>query len=134
MNNLDIYEIVWIIYNYLYLCFCMEKWMKKIGWEEIYPDTLKRLDSFKHAFMAIFPDIAEPEVDKLVVYTFGTYGQGHVYDIFMAAVQGDPIDKQFKDFVDAFKNTLPAEIIAPITGQHYFTFFIDYLFSKFIKL
>jgi len=128
----------------------MEKLFKSIGWDEIYPETIKRITFFRDAFREYFPIdvISDTELDKDVAYGFGIYGQGMVYDMY-SVVQNSLkevndekdadsilLDKTltniFKAFVKAFENTIP-DTAKDITPSVYISLFLEYVYSGVIK-
>jgi hypothetical protein len=128
----------------------MEKLLKAIGWDEIYPETIKRMTFFKNAFREYFPvDIlSDAELDKDVVYGFGTYGQGMVYNMY-SVVQNSlkeenderdadsilieiTLQDTFKSFIKAFENTIP-DTAKNITPSVYINLFLEYVYSRVIK-
>lgn len=114
----------------------MKTLFKKIGWKEIYPDTLERLGYFKDAFRVNFTlnQISDDELEEAVVYGFGVYGQGTVYDILCVVknltLADSTLDVVFKDFNDAFKVLGEYNSIQPKTMIN---LFLEYLYSLHIK-
>jgi hypothetical protein len=126
----------------------MVKLLRQIGWKELYPETLKRLNYFKSCFRKNFnfEDISDEELDKAIVYSFGLYEQNMVFNIFSTFQKMEDQENSIKEFIEAikiyvfkfdtinFKNpTNNEEFYKKIPPQNLIGLFIEYLFAKFIK-
>ena len=116
----------------------MEEILKSFGWNEIFRDTISRLKYFQSEFRTVFTEeeISDAELEKIICYTFGLYGQGHVFNIW-ATAKNELADKEslstsIKHFIDAFKETIP-DTAKNLTPKVYIELFIEYVFSLFIK-
>lgn len=107
---------------------------KSIGWENLYPETIKRLEFFVDRFKEYYHnnEITEEELIKTVVFTFGRWGQGEVYNIYMQVINEEDFKSTFGAFVEAFK-VLSEETVQTLKPRHYIDLFIEYLFSIHIK-
>jgi|ERR1035437_9120898 hypothetical protein len=133
----------------------MEETLKSLGWSEIYPDTMKRLNVFRDAFRENFTvyEISDKRLNECVAKTFAIHGQGEVYNIYsqlihiLKASNTDTIDiykpekikdlkfnviSAFKEFLKAFEETVP-ETYVILMPQSFIRLFIDYLFAQHIK-
>ncbi|MFA5207477.1 MAG: hypothetical protein WC428_02355 [Candidatus Paceibacterota bacterium] len=128
----------------------MEKLLKAIGWDELYPETLKRMTFFRNGFRECYPlaVLSDDELNKDVVYGFSTYGQGMVYNMYSVVQnslkeENDERDADsilieitlkdiFKAFVKAFENTIP-DTAKNITPSVYINLFLEYVYSRVIK-
>jgi hypothetical protein len=116
----------------------MKELLSGIGWHDLYPETLSRLEYFKSNFRQIYSTdiISDEDLDKCVVYTFGIYGQGHIYNIYSALKNHQLEDTNFQDyfnsFTDAFK-CLPESTYSVIKPKQYINLFIEYIFSLVLK-
>jgi hypothetical protein len=128
----------------------MEAVLRSIGWTELYPETLKRMTFFRDAFRECYPlaVLSDEELNKDVVYGFGTYGQDMVYNMYSVvqntlSEENDEKDADattpdytlkdvFKEFISAFENAIPstAKIITPSV---YISLFLEYVYSRVIK-
>lgn len=112
----------------------METILKTL-WGELHPDTITRLTYFRNAFREHFStdEISEQDLDKCVAYTFGTYGQGMVYNIYTKAQQKledkETLKQAFTEFTNAF-NEVGINHLPP---HHYISLFIEYTYSLVIK-
>lgn len=119
----------------------MKELFKSIGWDEIYPETEKRIMAFKEAVRTQYDvnAISDEELDKCLVYTFGRFGQGMVYNIYQTAINSleetgnITLGEAFKIFIEAFKNGLGEELFQTIKPIHFVDFFVEYIYSVFIK-
>ena len=113
----------------------MEEILKSIGWDKFYPDTLKRIIFFRDAFREIYSvdDISDDELNKCVALTFGIYGQGMVYEIYMKV--NNKLDKS-ETLADAFTNFVYAfdeNTFSSLKPNNYISLFIEYIYSLVIK-
>lgn len=112
--------------------------LKPIGWSELYPDTLKRLKYFRDNFRVNFTqeEISDYDLDTAVVYCFGIYGQGEIYNILSVVKdgikKGETLDIIFKNFADAFK-VLGEDKYNSIQPRTMINLFLEYLYSVHIK-
>jgi hypothetical protein len=124
--------------------------LKTIGWGELYPETLKRMTFFRDAFREYYPVavLSDIELDKDVVYGFGTYGQDMVYNMY-SVVQNSLTEANnekdadsillnvtlkdiFKSFIKACEDTIP-NTAKKITPSVYISLFLEYVYSRVIK-
>ena len=116
----------------------MKELLSGIGWKELHPETLARLYYFKSNFRDVYSVdvISDEDLDKCIVYTFGIYGQGMVYNIYSALRNHQLEETNFKDyftsFTDAFK-CLPESTYLIIQPKQYINLFIEYIYSLVIK-
>jgi hypothetical protein len=117
----------------------MEKLLKNIGWKEIYPDTIKRLTFFKNAFRKIYDieTISDDELNKCLIYTFGIYGQEHVYNIYSIATAGlnseENIINSYKSFINVFKEYFGETHPHILFPKNMINLYIEYIYSIHIK-
>jgi hypothetical protein len=110
-----------------------------IGWTKLYSETAGRLWCFRDAFRSYYnySDISDYDLNKAIVYSFGVFGQGEVYNIYTTAVknleQDQTLGQAFTDFVEAFKEVLDPEEFEKMKPQHFIELFIEYIYSIFIK-
>ena len=133
----------------------MEETLKSLGWSEIYPDTMKRLNVFRDAFRENFTvyEISDKRLNECVAKTFAIHGQGEVYDIYSQLIhilkesntatidiyKPEKIKNlkynvviAFKEFMKAFEETVP-ETYVILMPQSFIKLFIDFLFAQHIK-
>jgi len=110
----------------------MEEILKSIGWDELYPETMNRLNFFKDGFRDYFSEdeISNKELEDCVAYAFGIYGQGEVYSIYMVIMNDADGMKNLNGFVNAFKEALPKN---ELKAKHYIDLFMEFLYSCVIK-
>lgn len=65
----------------------MKELIKQIGWTEIYPDTINRLQYFCNCFRNQWSDeiISGTEIEKEVVHNAAIYGQSELYSLYHVA-------------------------------------------------
>jgi hypothetical protein len=103
-----------------------------IGWNPLFPETIKRLDYMFKFFRGHFTEeeISSEEIEKQVIYSIGRFGQGEVYTIYMQMIEEPTLNQGFKDFMNAFQEVVAFDYLKP---RHYIDLFIEYLYSVHIK-
>lgn len=113
----------------------MDKYFKELGWNEIYPETQNRLNYFREGIRAFYPieQISDDDLDKAIVYSFGIYGQGEVYDIWSVnrkILKEQSVKDSFVAFFNAFDEAFPETSFEP---RKLIDLYIEYFYAMFIK-
>jgi len=111
--------------------------LKQIGWTELYPQTLERLQWFRNRLRDYYSEEEVPEEELViaVVYGFGKYGQSMVFNIYRMTrmcCNGSDFLTTFERFTEAFKETVP-DTYAKMKPSLFIDLFIEYMYSRVIK-
>lgn len=115
----------------------IEQHLEELGYGKLYTNTLARIIFFREIFRETFTEneISTKELDECVAYSFGIYGQEHVYGMFSIIKNKSndtPLSELFKSFMKAFEDTIP-DTAAKLKPKDYINLFLEYTFSLLIK-
>ena len=113
----------------------MKDILKSIGWNELYPETLKRITFFTNAFRKVYSveEISDKRLNECVALSFGVYGQGMVYEIYMKANKKLEADETLSDAFKAFIEAFDKNVFKDLKPEHYINLFMEYIYSLVLK-
>lgn len=113
----------------------MEDILKKMGWKELHPKTIERLEFFVTLFREHYSvdEISDAELEITVCYAFGVFGQEFVYDIYMTLTSDFNDNKKPIDTFSTFAEELGKVNENTKKPIHMIRLFIEFLFSLVIK-
>ncbi len=113
---------------------------KTIGWPELYPHTVERVEFFTNELYDCIEKrspglMTKSQLCKEVVMCFGLYGQNEVYNIYRIAkchlTTNDSISESFLSFCDGFDQAIGFKFNTNI--KHLIHYFFEYMYAWHIK-
>ena len=118
----------------------IESIAKSIGWKELYPHTVERIEYFTDQLYNCIEKkspglIAKSEVCKEVTMNLAIYGQEEIYNIYRIAkdhlTKNDSLEESFLSFCQGFDEAVGVKFESNIKTLIYYVF--EFMFAWHIK-